>query len=85
MSPVAAHMQQQPKMFALHLQGADFSKLTTEDVSRLGQLLCELSASQLRLMAPDVINSSLQAMASCQHIPQGHRAGLIQLVNQTFG
>ncbi|XP_039973328.1 otoancorin [Xiphias gladius] len=72
---------------ALHClaNGADFSKLTTEDVSRLGQLLCELSASQLRLMAPDVINSSLQAMASCQHIPQGHRAGLIQLVNQTFG
>uniref|UniRef100_A0A3B4Y8Y5 Otoancorin n=1 Tax=Seriola lalandi dorsalis TaxID=1841481 RepID=A0A3B4Y8Y5_SERLL len=63
----------------------DFSKLTSEDVSRLGQLLCELTASQLRLMAPDVINSTLQAMASCQHIPQGHRADLIQLVNQTFG
>ncbi|XP_022621926.1 otoancorin [Seriola dumerili] len=64
---------------------ADFSKLTSEDVSRLGQLLCELTASQLRLMATDVINSTLQAMASCQHIPQGHKADLIQLVNQTFG
>ena len=78
-------MQQRTKMFTLHLQGADFSQLTTEDVSRLGQLLCELTASQLRLMAPDVINSSLQVMASCQHIPPGHRAGLIQLVNETFG
>ncbi|XP_040901377.1 uncharacterized protein otoa [Toxotes jaculatrix] len=65
--------------------GEDLSKLTTEDVFRLGQLLCEMSASQLRLMAPDVINSSLQAMASCHHIPQGHREDLIQLINQTFG
>ncbi|XP_070768533.1 otoancorin [Enoplosus armatus] len=65
--------------------GTDFSELTTEDMSMLGPLLCELQPSQLRLMAPDVLNSSLQAMASCQHIPQGHRAGLIQLVNQTFG
>ncbi|XP_044065278.1 otoancorin isoform X2 [Siniperca chuatsi] len=65
--------------------GTDLSGLTTKDVSRLGRLLCELQPSQLRLMAPEVLNSSLQAMASCQHIPQRHRADLIQLVNQTFG
>ncbi|KAM9353471.1 otoancorin [Symphorus nematophorus] len=65
--------------------GTDLSGLTTEDVTRLGPLLCELNAFQLRLMAPDVLNSSLQAMASCQHIPRRHRADLIQLVNQTFG
>ncbi|XP_071326560.1 otoancorin [Trachinotus anak] len=72
---------------ALHClaNGTDLSKLTSENMSTLGQLLCELSASQLRLMAPDVINSTLQSMASCLHIPQGHRADLIQLVNRTFG
>ncbi|XP_051261887.1 otoancorin isoform X2 [Dicentrarchus labrax] len=70
---------------ALLCLGNDLSGLTTEDVSRLGPLLCELQPSQLRLMAPNVLNSSLQAMASCQHIPQHHRADLIQLVNQTFG
>ncbi|XP_035528068.1 otoancorin [Morone saxatilis] len=67
------------------VNGNGLSGLTTENVSRLGPLLCELQPSQLRLMAPNVLNSSLQAMASCQHIPQHHRADLIQLVNQTFG
>ncbi|XP_070822799.1 otoancorin-like [Chaetodon trifascialis] len=65
--------------------GTDLSKLTTEDLSRLGPLLCELQPSQLRLMAPDVLASSLRAMASCVHIPQRHRADLIRLVYQTFG
>ncbi|XP_062279086.1 otoancorin [Scomber scombrus] len=66
-------------------KGTILSKLTIEAVSRLGPLLCELQPFQLRLMAPDVLYSSLQAMASCLHIPQRHRAPLIQLVNQTFG
>ncbi|XP_047453991.1 otoancorin [Mugil cephalus] len=65
--------------------GTDLSGLTTADMFRLGPLLCELQPSQLRLLAPVVLNSSLQAMASCQHIPQQHREALIQLVNQTFG
>ncbi|XP_078109050.1 otoancorin isoform X2 [Sander vitreus] len=65
--------------------GKNVSELTNEDVSRLGPLLCELQPSQLLFMAPDVFNSSLQAMASCQHIPQRHRADIIQLVTQTFG
>lgn len=52
---------------------------------RLGPLLCELPPAQLCLMAPDVLNASLKAAASCQHIPQRHRAELIQLVIQTFG
>ncbi|KAI3360495.1 hypothetical protein L3Q82_002382 [Scortum barcoo] len=63
----------------------DFSRLTTQDVSRLGQLLCELGPSQLRLMAPDVLKYSLQALTSCQNIPRHHIADLIQLLNQTFG
>nr|XP_046256838.1 otoancorin [Scatophagus argus]XP_046256839.1 otoancorin [Scatophagus argus]XP_046256840.1 otoancorin [Scatophagus argus] len=70
---------------ALLCLGTNLSRLSTEDVSRLGPLLCELQPSQLRLVASSVLNSTLQAMASCQHIPQHHRANLIQLVNDTFG
>ncbi|XP_026172964.1 uncharacterized protein LOC113136395 isoform X2 [Mastacembelus armatus] len=65
--------------------GTELSKLTFENVSMLGPLLCELPPSQLKLMAPNVLNASLQAMASCKHIPQHHRTELLQLVTQIFG
>ncbi|XP_037640501.1 otoancorin isoform X2 [Sebastes umbrosus] len=65
-------------------KGGNLSELT-EDVFKLGPLLCELRPSQLRLMAPDVLNSVLEEMASCQHIPRRYRAEIIQLVMQTFG
>lgn len=77
-------MQQQPKILTVYSQGGNLSELT-EDVFKLGPLLCELRPSQLRLMAPDVLNSILEEMASCQHIPRRHRAEIIQLVTQTFG
>uniref|UniRef100_A0AAQ6IFS3 Otoancorin n=2 Tax=Anabas testudineus TaxID=64144 RepID=A0AAQ6IFS3_ANATE len=70
---------------ALLCLGKNVSKLTTEDVSRLGLLLCELSPSHLRLMAPDVLNSTLLAMAYCKFIPQNQRAELVYLVKETFG
>lgn len=44
-----------------------------------------MKPSTLRLMAPEVLKFSLQAMASCEHIPQPHWTDLIQLVNQVFG
>ncbi|KAG7475667.1 hypothetical protein JOB18_035395 [Solea senegalensis] len=65
--------------------GRNLSALTREDMSKLGQLVCELPASQLRLMSPNVVNSSLQLMASCKHIPQRHRADLKQLIDETYG
>lgn len=85
MNPASAYIQLQPDVCTVHLQGKNVSKLSTEDVSRLGPLLCELSESQLRLMASDVLNSSLLAMASCQFIPQNQRTELIYLVKKTFG
>lgn len=51
----------------------------------LGPLLCDLQPSQLRLMAPAILNSSLMAMASCEHIPRHHRAELAQLLYENFG
>ncbi|KAM4567908.1 otoancorin [Fundulus diaphanus] len=65
--------------------GGNTSTLTSSDVSRLGPLLCELKPSTLLLMAPEVLDFSLRAMASCDHIPQPHRADLIRLVKQVFG
>ncbi|XP_038146105.1 otoancorin isoform X2 [Cyprinodon tularosa] len=67
------------------LNGKNISGLTSPDVPRLGPLLCEMKPSTLRLMAPEVLKFSLQAMASCEHIPQPHWTDLIQLVNQVFG
>ncbi|XP_029359266.1 otoancorin [Echeneis naucrates] len=63
----------------------DLSKLTEEDVPRLEQVMCQLSATQLRLMAPDVINSTLRVMASCKQIPQSHREDIIELIRETYG
>ncbi|KAF7227242.1 transcript variant X1 [Nothobranchius furzeri] len=65
--------------------GKNLSELTKADVLRLGPILCETPPSRLALMAPDVIQFSLQAMASCQSIPQLHRPDLVRLVTQTFG
>ncbi|XP_043974208.1 uncharacterized protein otoa isoform X2 [Gambusia affinis] len=65
--------------------GTNVSGLTSSDVSRLGPLLCELRPSTLLLMAPEVMKFSLQAVASCEHVPQPHRADLIKLVGQVFG
>lgn len=72
-------------IFTVYFQGDDFSRFTSRDVAKLGPLLCELQPSQLRLMAPDVLNSSLMAAASCEYIPPEHGADLVKLVSQTFG
>ncbi|XP_034029550.1 LOW QUALITY PROTEIN: otoancorin [Thalassophryne amazonica] len=65
--------------------GIDLTGLSSEDISRLGPLLCELPPSTLRLLAPDVLNSTLLAMASCQHIPQSSRMPLTQLLREIMG
>lgn len=66
-------------------QGEALSTLTVDDTSRLGELSCELSASQLRLMDPDVLKATLEDMALCRYIPADHRSDLIQLIEETYG
>ncbi|XP_077383973.1 otoancorin isoform X2 [Festucalex cinctus] len=61
------------------------SELTVQDVSRLGPLLCELDVPTLSLLAHHVLNVSLWAMSSCQHIPLRNRPALMQLVRSMFG
>lgn len=66
-------------------QGKDLSKLTTANITKLGQLSCELPPSQLELMAPEVLNFTLMAMASCKRIPQRNKKELMKVVIKTFG
>lgn len=65
--------------------GTDLSRLAVADVSILGSLVCDLPPSKLTLMAPDVVNSTLETMADCKHIPRYHREDLVRLVKKTFG
>ncbi|XP_073340725.1 otoancorin [Pagrus major] len=65
--------------------GGNISSLTTEEVDSFGPLLCEFNVSQLRQMAPDVLNASLQAMAQHRHNPRRNWTDLIELVKETFG
>ncbi|KAM4595999.1 otoancorin-like, partial [Polymixia lowei] len=65
--------------------GGDLSGLSSDEVLALGPLLCEVPPAKLRLLDTDTLNSSLQAMASCRHIPPAHRAALVALVKETFG
>lgn len=61
------------------------SKLSSEEVLSLGSLLCELAPSQMSLLAPEILNSTLQALASCKQIPPRHWRALFQLLNDTYG
>ncbi|KAJ0065976.1 hypothetical protein NL108_001188 [Boleophthalmus pectinirostris] len=70
---------------ALSCLGSNMSSLTTEDMNKLGPLVCEVSPTKLRLLEKEVLKTTLQAMASCYRFPEDHREGLLQLVNQTFG
>ncbi|KAM9782792.1 otoancorin [Neosynchiropus ocellatus] len=71
---------------ALDCIGQDLSKLTVDDVSRLGPLICDLDPSEhLSLMSPEVLKHTLQRMAFCEPIPSSRRPPLMRLVRKTFG
>ncbi|CAJ1062256.1 otoancorin [Xyrichtys novacula] len=66
-------------------KGSSTSSLAIEDVERLGPFLCYLPPPQLQLMDSGVRNYSLETMASCKHIPEKHKADLIQLIKKNYG
>lgn len=70
---------------ALDCLGKNTSELSSEEVLSLGPLLCELAPSQLAQMAPDTLNGTLLAMASCFSIRRQYRARLFKMVTNTFG
>ncbi|KAL0985377.1 hypothetical protein UPYG_G00156120 [Umbra pygmaea] len=83
--PLSSSLRPALMFRALACLGRNMSKLSSEEVLSLGPLLCELPPSQMALLAPKVLNSTLQALASCTQIPQSHHRALFQLLNVTYG
>ncbi|XP_059909738.1 otoancorin isoform X2 [Gadus macrocephalus] len=65
--------------------GRSMAEVSSEEILDLGQLVCELSPAHLRLFSQEALNSSLQAMAACPHIPRRHHMALLRLLKQTYG
>ncbi|KAK7886808.1 hypothetical protein WMY93_026429 [Mugilogobius chulae] len=87
LSSLSDHAPSRPALVekALMCLGTDLSSFTSEDISKLGPLLCEVLPSKLRLLSSDVLRTSLQAMESCDYIPPTNREELVQLISETFG
>ena len=66
-------------------QGKNMSDLSDEEVLSLGPLLCELGPAQLLSLAPEVLNRTLRALASCPYIRRSRRAQIFKMVRDTFG
>ncbi|CAB1334605.1 unnamed protein product [Coregonus sp. 'balchen'] len=74
-------LEEIPTLLLLHL-GGTCQSCPVRNMS--GSLLCELAPSQMPLLAPEVLNSTVQALASCTQIPPRHWRALFQLLNDTY-
>ncbi|XP_077066803.1 otoancorin [Siphateles boraxobius] len=61
------------------------SDLSAAEVLTLGPLVCELDPAWISSLNPAALNSTLQALASCQYIQQQHREHLFRLLTGTYG
>ncbi|XDV40141.1 hypothetical protein PO909_009276 [Leuciscus waleckii] len=61
------------------------SVLSAAEVLTLGPLVCELDPAWISSLNPAALNSTLQALASCQYIQQQHREHLFRLLTGTYG
>ncbi|XP_059423021.1 otoancorin [Carassius carassius] len=61
------------------------SDLSVAEVLTLGSLVCELDPAWISFLNPAALNSTLQALASCQYIQQQHREHLFRLLTTTYG
>ncbi|KAK2903230.1 hypothetical protein Q8A67_007943 [Cirrhinus molitorella] len=59
--------------------------LSAADVLTLGPLVCELDPAWISSLNSAALNSTLQALASCQYIQQQHRENLFRLLTTTYG
>ncbi|KAF4088505.1 hypothetical protein AMELA_G00082860 [Ameiurus melas] len=66
-------------------QGKNASAVSAADISSLGPLVCELDPTWISSLKPDAINFTVQALASCKHIPQPYRAPLFTLLTNFYG
>ncbi|XP_037393081.1 otoancorin [Pygocentrus nattereri] len=70
---------------ALRCLGKNASNLSTAEVLSLGPLVCELDPAWMSSLNPAALNSTLQALASCEHIPRPYRAPLFTLITRVYG
>ncbi|XP_067254931.1 otoancorin [Chanodichthys erythropterus] len=61
------------------------SDLSAAEVLTLGPLVCELDPAWISSLNSAALNSTLQALASCQFIQQQHRENLFRLITGTYG
>lgn len=70
---------------ALRCLGQDLSTLSSEDMDQLGPLICQMPPLELRRLKEDTRKYSLQALDSCDYIPENHTDGVVQMVSENFG
>ncbi|XP_067304921.1 otoancorin [Pseudorasbora parva] len=70
---------------AIGCMTGNVSAVSAADVLSLGPLVCELDPAWISSLNPATLNSTLQALASCQYIQQQYRENLFRLLTGTYG
>nr|XP_055065889.1 otoancorin [Misgurnus anguillicaudatus] len=70
---------------AIKCLGPNVPNLSAAAVLSLGPLVCELDPAWISALNPEALNATLQALASCQQIPQQNREQLFGLLTKTYG
>ncbi|XP_053480440.1 otoancorin [Ictalurus furcatus] len=83
--PNSAPSRRELRNKALSCLGKNASAVSAADISSLGPLVCELEPTWISSLKPDALNFTLQALASCKHIPQPSRGPLFTLLTNFYG
>ncbi|XP_065117136.1 otoancorin [Paramisgurnus dabryanus] len=70
---------------AIKCLGPNVPDLSAAAILSLGPLVCELEPAWISSLNPKALNETLQALASCQQIPQQNREQLFGLLTKTYG
>ncbi|KAG7335770.1 hypothetical protein KOW79_000463 [Hemibagrus wyckioides] len=83
--PNSAAPRQELKKKALSCLGKNASAVSAADILSLGPLVCEMDPSWISSLKPDVLNVTVQALASCRYIPRPSRGPLFTLLTNLYG
>lgn len=83
--PVGNCSRHCPNRYPVFVQKGNVSDLPAAEVLTLGPLVCELDPAWISSLNSAALNSTLQALASCQYIQQQHRENLFRLLTGTYG
>ncbi|XP_056618545.1 otoancorin [Triplophysa dalaica] len=70
---------------AIRCLGGNAFDVPAAGILSLGSLVCELDPVWINSLNAEALNTTLRALASCQHIPQKHREQLFRKLTDTFG